>query len=136
MTRNPLVGILLIVLAAWVWMTEGKMTLPGLPDWVRVPSIVAPEKVTSCTYIYEKDAGGVPPAVHAALSELNAAGLRATTFEEDTVDGTGQVPAQYVVALAAAREAGLPALVVMAGAEVKRVLKGATTKEQVLEAAR
>lgn len=90
----------------------------------------------SITYVYEKDQGGVPPAVHGALAELNAQGLRATTFEEDTTDGSGSVPEQYVAPLAAARNAGLPALVVTAGQQVKRTVKAPTTREQVLEAAK
>lgn len=136
MTRNPFVGILLIALAAWVFFTEGKMDLPSLPDWIRLPSIVAPEQVTAATYVYEKDNGGVPSAVHAALAELNSKGLRATTFEEDTTDGSGEVPSQYRVALAAAREAGLPALVVLAGDKVLRTVKAPKTFEQVTEAAK
>lgn len=100
------------------------------------PPPVSPDKTTAATYVYEKDDGGVPPPVGAALGELNAAGLRATTFEEDTTDGSGSVPDQYVVPLKAAREAGLPSLVVTAGQRVKRVVKAPTTKEQVLEAAK
>ena len=69
-------------------------------------------KPTAAIYIYEKDQGGIPAAVSAALSKLNATGLRATTFEEDTVDGSGSVPEQYRVPLEAAQKAGLPALVV------------------------
>jgi hypothetical protein len=46
------------------------------------------------------------------------------------------VPRQYQVALKAAREAGLPCLVVTAGDVVLRVLKSPTTEDQVLEAAK
>jgi hypothetical protein len=92
------------------------------------------DPVTSATYIYEKDNGGVPFGVHAALSELNSSTLRATTFEEDTTDSSGDVPDQYKAPLAAAREAGLPALVVMAGEKVRRVVKAPTTREQVINA--
>lgn len=100
------------------------------------PPVDPTVKITAATYIYEKDRGGVPPAVSAALSELNAAGIRATTFEEDATDSDDDVPEQYQTSLAAAREAGLPSLVMLAGATVVRVVKAPTTKEQVLEAAR
>lgn len=135
MTRNPIVGIILLLLAAWVYASGGTMALPSIP-WPSVPSIIAPANVTAVTYIYEKDAGGIPPAVSAALGELNAAGIRATTFEEDTLDASGQVPEQYKLALPAAREAGLPSLVVMSGETVVRVVKQPTTKEAVLEASK
>lgn len=91
---------------------------------------------TAVTYVYEKDQGGVPAAVSAGLSELNTATLRATTFEEDTTDADGDTPDQYQAALKAAKEAGLPALVVTAGATVLRVIKSPTTIEQVREAVR
>lgn len=95
-----------------------------------------PITVTAVTYVYEKDDTAVPSAVLAALDELNRKGIRATNFEEDTKDADGQVPAQYQVALPAAHQAGLPALVVQAGDEVVRVVTAPQTREQVMEAAR
>jgi hypothetical protein len=50
------------------------------------------------------------------------------------VDGDGEVPDQYAAAIEAARKAGLPALVIMAGGKVLRVVKAPTTAEQVTEA--
>lgn len=132
MNRSSLMGIGWLILAVWIMFANGTISLP---DWLPIPSIVSPVTATAATYIYEKDNGGVPPAVSAGLSELNAKGITATTFEEDTVDGSGQVPDQYKVSLPAAREVGLPALVVMAGETVKRVVKAPTTMEQVVEAA-
>jgi hypothetical protein len=115
---------LLILLVAWWLLSGGKL-----------PS-VGPSKVTAATYVYEKDNGSVPPPVLAALDKLNRAGVMATTFEEDTTDADGKVPDQYAVALPAARTAGLPSLVVLAGDKVLRTVKAPTTEEQVTEAAR
>jgi hypothetical protein len=59
----------------------------------------------------------------------------ATVFEDDTRDGSGEVPDQYKVPLAAAQQAGLPALVVTAGDKVLKVAKDPKTEAEVMEAA-
>ena len=87
-------------------------------------------------YVYEKDDGPVPRPVAGALMEINlneALKIEATEFESDTVDPDGDVPEQYQAALAAAKEAGLPALVVLAGDRVVKVIKDPSTMEQVME---
>jgi hypothetical protein len=92
--------------------------------------------IDRATYIYEKDTHIAPRPVVEALQKLNEQGIVATQFEQDTTTGTGQVPAQYTKSLAAAREAGLPALVIEAGGNVVRVVKNPTTLEAVMEAVR
>jgi len=87
-------------------------------------------------YVYEKDDGPVPRPVAGALMEINlneSLKIEATEFESDTVDPDGDVPEQYQAALAAAKEAGLPALVVLAGDTVVKVIKNPSTMEQVME---
>lgn len=87
-------------------------------------------------YVYEKDDGPVPRPVAGALMEINLneeLKIEATEFESDTVDPDGDVPEQYQAALAAAKEAGLPALVVLAGDTVVKVIKNPSTMEQVME---
>lgn len=94
-----------------------------------------PSEATAATYIYEKDNTAIPAPVSAALNRLNRERkIVATSFEEDTLDGSGQVPDQYEVPLVAARAAGLPALVVTAGSNVLRVVKDPRTEQQVFEA--
>lgn len=94
-----------------------------------------PKPVTAVSYIYEKDETVPPTPVLVAFDKLNREKkIVATTFDDDTVDGTGQTPAQYTAALAAARVSGLPALVVMSGTEVVRVVKDPRTAEAVTEA--
>lgn len=93
------------------------------------------DKATAATYVYEKDDTAVPPPVLAGLNRLNREKkLLATLFEDDTTDGTGEIPEQYKVSLAAARQAGLPALVMTAGDKVLRVVKAPKTEQAVMEA--
>lgn len=99
-------------------------TLPGPAD-----------PATAAVYVYEKDRGTPPPPVLAALDRINRERkIRATTFEQDTVDGEGEVPDQYQAPLIAAQETGLPALVVMAGNKVLKVVKAPQSEQQVMEA--
>src|SRR5689334_17216233 len=110
-----------------------------LPSWPVPPAppppvVVPAPKPTAVTYVYEKDQNPVPSPVLVALNTLNRADLLATVFEQDTKDGTGDTPEQYKVPLAAAKTAGLPALVVTSGATVIRTVKDPKTAAQVMEA--
>jgi hypothetical protein len=110
---------------------------PPPPDEPTDPTKPPPQpQATAVTYIYEKDQHNPPRAVQAALDRLNAAGsgIVASVFEQDTTSGTGQVPAQYRAQLQAAKSAGLPCLVVVAGDQVLRVVKDPKTADEVLEA--
>jgi hypothetical protein len=108
---------------------------PDEPDDPPTPPVTT--KATAAVYVYEKDETAVPSAVLAGLNRVNREQkIRATLFEDDSVDGTGDVPEQYKTPLAEARKVGLPALVVMAGESVLRVVKAPTTEAAVVEAAR
>lgn len=88
--------------------------------------------VTAAVYVYEKDQTAVPNGVRVGLDRLNRERkIRATAFEDDILDGTDDVPDQYKAPLVAAREAGLPALVVMAGDVVLKVVSNPTTEGEV-----
>lgn len=90
---------------------------------------------TAATYVYEKSGGPIPAAVMAGLNQLNRERhIRATTFDADTRDGTGEVPDQYKAALTAAQSAGLPCLVVTAGETVSKVVPRPTTLEAIVGA--
>jgi len=94
-----------------------------------------PSTATAATYIYDKDKTAVPTQVRSAINKINLEKkIVATEFEDSTIDNTGQTPEQYKAALAFARAAGLPALVVTSGNNLLRVVKSPTTEEQVLEA--
>lgn len=116
--------IALLFAAGWLAFGGG-IGVPGLTT-----------KATAAVYVYEKDqTGSVPGPVLVALDKLNREKkILATTFEDDTTDNTGETPEQYKIPLAAARTAGLPALVVSAGAKVVRTVKDPKTEQAVLEA--
>lgn len=90
-------------------------------------------KATAATYFILK---GTPlnQEIVYALDKLNAQGIRATLALDNTKDGTGDIPDQYKVSLPAARQAGLPALVVMAGEKVMRVVKSPKNEADVIGA--
>ncbi len=118
-------------IAAWVaiaYLAFGPtIALPAIP-WL--PAI---GKATAATYVYEKDSTAIPSAVEAALNRLNRERkIVATVFEQDTKDGTGETPEQYKASLAAATQAGLPALVATSGTRVLRVTKNPQTEADVL----
>ena len=109
----------------------------GKPIWTpgpATPTVVVPvAKVTAATYFFP-NRGSVPPPVQAAISELNALDIVATTHEEGTTNAAGQVPAQHKHSWPEAQKAGLPCLVIMAGDVPVKVVKSPKTKQQVLEA--
>ena len=93
--------------------------------------------VTQATYVYEKDAGGVPRGVQFGLNQLNDRDppILATAIDDDAVTGVDAFPEQYRIAVEAARKEGLPALVVQSGDRVVRVVKAPTTEAEVKNAA-
>lgn len=120
-------------------ITIGQVSLPPVvvpPGPGPGPIPVPTDRVTRVTYVFEKDATSVPRGVVTALIKLNAMGIIATEFEKDTIDGSGSVPAQYAVPLAAAKGIGLPALVVQSNLAVLRTLRNPQTEAEVLEAAK
>lgn len=129
MRTTTLVGLLLIGLACWLAFNP-----PG-PGPQPTPAPAPAVKASAVTFVFEKDQHVVPPPVIAALNKLNRErGIIATIYDKDTVDGQGEIPEQYKAARAAALEAGLPALVVLHGKVVIRVVKNPTTEAQILEA--
>jgi len=104
---------------------------PNAPPQPPDPS----RKCLRVTYVYEKDQSSPPRPVQAALQAINASGgVVASDFEDDTVDGSGETPDQYVTALAEATKAGLPALVVEFSDGTVRVVNDPKTAEAVTEA--
>jgi len=90
---------------------------------------------TAATYVYEKDTHAIPAYVTQAVNRLNRERkIVATLLEDDTTNGDGEVPAQYRLALEAARKAGLPAMVAMAGGQVLRVTPKPASEAAVMEA--
>lgn len=123
MKTKDRIGWLLIALAVFM-IAKGGGALP----------LVGPA-VTSVTYVHEQRDTPVPSAIHAALNRINREkNIPANVFDVDTKDGNGEVPDQYKVAALAAKEAGLPSLVVVAGDKALRVVKDPKTQDAVMEA--
>jgi len=135
---RKILNVLLIAAVAYLLAERG--TLPVLPVDPDKPEPVVPSdptvRVDRVTYVYEKDDGSVPRPVAFALAKLSQTHVIATEFDQHSTNGSGQVPSQYKIALAAARQAGLPALVVQSGDQVVRVVKSPTTEAAVMEAAK
>ena len=100
-----------------------------------VPWPVPSAKVDRVTYVYEKDDTAIPSGVSVALDKLNRRGIMASVFEDDTVNGEGQTPAQYRVALKAAKDVGLPVAIAQAGDRVVKAVKNPREEKDVLEIA-
>lgn len=106
---------------------------PATPTTPTTPPVVTPDpttRVTKATYVFEQRNGPVPPPVLAALSKLNverkSSGFVGSPFDQDTITGRGQVPAQYAVALAEAKKFGVPCLVVEYTSGAPKAVKVAT----------
>jgi hypothetical protein len=112
---------LVILLVVWLLLNKG-ITSPTL----------SPGKADRVTYVYEKGDTAIPSPVESAIDKLNQRNILATKHEVDTKNGPGEVPAQYKIAVAAAKE--LPSLVVQAGEKVLKVVKDPKTEEDVLQA--
>lgn len=122
-------------------LTLSRETLTWKFTVVSVSTTTSPQTITpiatptAATYVYEKDDGPVPAPVQAGINRLNREKkVIASVFEDDTKDGASDVPDQYKVPLAAAQKAGLPALIVTAGAVVVKVVKEPKTEQAVFEA--
>lgn len=115
MNRNHLILIVLALLA-YAAMSGGVTT-----------------GVDRCTYVFEKDFGGVPAPVSYALRKLNEQGIIATELEVQPENGLGEIPVQDRVAVEAAGS-DLPILIVQSGDTVTAKVKAPTTVAQVAEA--
>lgn len=110
------------------------LTLPRVES-CRVDSVQTVSTATAAVYVYEKDLHAVPAGVTVGLDRLNRERkVVANLVEADTTNGGGDVPAQFRAALDAARKAGLPALVVLSGSTVVRVVPAPATEAAVMEA--
>lgn len=131
-------------LAARYPLRTGACVLEVAPQNPTPPAPQNPPPAASpirATYVYEKDQSAVPKPIAAALAQLNRRAAEpggpsvvATEFEDDALNGDDEPPAQYAAALAAARKAGLPALVLERSGKVRRVLQAPTRLQEVIDA--
>lgn len=110
------------------------LTLPRV-DGCRATTEQTAGPATAAVYVYEKDDHAIPAHVTVAINRLNRERkIVATLLEDDTTNGDGEIPTQYRLALEAARKAGLPAVVALAGVQVIRVTPAPASEAAVMEA--
>jgi hypothetical protein len=98
------------------------------------PTDPSPNKIDRVTFVFEKSKHPIPPQVAAAISKLNKDhGILASLFEQDSVDGKGQIPDQYKLAREAALKNGLPCLVAESGGKVVKIKSAPQTEADVME---
>jgi hypothetical protein len=106
---------------------------PSEPGTPTVPVVDPTTKATAAYYFFEKDDGAVPPPVQTALDRLmREKKIDARSIEQDVTDGTDRMPEAFKAPFAAAKQAGLPSLVVLAGAEILSVTKSPQTEAAIL----
>jgi hypothetical protein len=124
------------------------LTGPRPPPVVVTPPVVTPEpkpddpvvpvpnsEITAAVWVYEKDDGEPPSSVRVALDRLNRERkILATTFDDDSVDGDGEVPDQYKAPLEAAKNYQLPVLVLMKRSGPPEVIRAPKTEQEVWDA--
>lgn len=103
-------------------------------DWkFDFPSISKPDTVA---VVYESSETIPEPYVTGALRTLTGEGLQARAFDKDVVTGTGETPVYLAKAIKAAKDNGLPALVIMSSGDVIKVQDLPKTQQEILEAAK
>lgn len=108
---------------------------PNVPPVVTPTTPSTPTSITAATYVFEKDQTAVPNGVRVALNRINReTSIVATEFEQNSFDGSDEIPDQYKAALLEAKSVGLPALVVLSGDKVVRSVKDPRTESAVMEA--
>jgi hypothetical protein len=124
-----------IVKPAGVVVVAPPVVAPPVVVDPSVPPVVDPAtKPTAAYYVFEKDDGAVPPAVQTGLDRLlREKKIDARSIEQDVTDGTDRTPEVFKAPIAAAKQAGLPALVVLAGDEILSVTKNPTTEAAILK---
>ena len=92
-------------------------------------------KVDMAVVVYESAEAPLRPYVWGALNRLEDSGLQVRAIDDDVTTGTDEQPRQVKAAIVAARENGLPALVLMSGEAVKSTLDLPKSSDAIVEAA-
>lgn len=122
--------------AQFSWLVKVKGKIPKKPD-PKDPEDEEEEEtdeVTQVTYVYEKERAPVPNSIRLGLRRVQREGITAGEIDQDARTGDGNVPSQYKIAIDAAKEAGIPALVVQAGDKIVKVIQNPQDFNEVLEA--
>jgi hypothetical protein len=125
------VGLLLIGAAVWVALSGGGLPWPSVLPGPSTPPLVV--------LMYEADHGPLPSYALGAANELNAAGREVRLVDDDTLTGTGVVPAWLKPAIEPGRAimgSGQldDALIQLSGDRVLKAVKLPADKTAILEA--
>ena len=90
-------------------------------DWIIVVLLLAiafgggtlaVQSPTLVAVVYESNDTTLPPYVIGAVREITEQGIEARIIDDDVISGSGDIPPSILAVIEAARQHGLPALVV------------------------
>lgn len=112
-----------------------RLKIRGPPEDPKDPVVpVDPDaKADAAHIIYESGQSRVPLHADAAARELRKQGKQVRIVDADAETGTGEVPRELAKSIEAAKETGLPALVLLSKGKVLRSVKLPATKEAILQ---
>ena len=120
-----------LALLAIAWVVRSADSVPTVP-----PDTPVEVKTDLAAVVYESEEMSLAPYVIGAANEIGASGIEVRLIDDDVTTGNDNQPAQVKLAIEAARANGLPALVVMGGGKVLRVVDLPTSKEAIVGAVR
>lgn len=89
---------------------------PSLLDAIRPPqpnpTPIVQAKAIRATYVFEKSQGVAPAEVAEAMRSLAESGVASSVVDQDVVNGDGDTPKQYTIAIREGKKFGIPCLVV------------------------
>ena len=125
-------NILAILLLCFIAMRPTTVT-PSTPEPPEVTTpVVAPADLV--VFVYESSEAPLTSDAIGAANSLTASGIEVRMIDQDVVTGDGRQPAEVKAALEAAKNATLPALVVMGGGAVLTAVPLPATREAIVEA--
>ena len=90
-------------------------------------------KVDKVVIVDETSQGGMEPYISEAFAKLNEQDIETRYTDPDVRTGTGDIPEDVKPAIEAANSHGLPAMVVLSGETVLKVLDLPKTAESICE---
>jgi hypothetical protein len=121
--NNGTVLLILVLLVAWFFLQGPGSKAP----------VFSPPGPMLVVVVYESSEMPLPTQTYDARPKIEEAGHEFRVVDDDVEDGDGQMPDELKLAIPAAREHGLPALVVQSGDEILKVLDLPETAEEIIK---
>ena len=126
---QKLCNYLAVGLLIFVVMRPTKVDPPiDLP----IPVVIVPAKADIAAVVYESEDTPLPSYVIGAANEIKKLNIAVRLIDDDVETGLGKQPIEIARAIIAGRANGLPALVVMGGGVVLKVMDLPTSKEDIV----